>query len=354
MKSLTLFRAPPRYRSGDDAFSQAFADAMTPYFSPVRLSEITPQWHDDLLETFPLSLVPFRHGIYNRTVRSAMIRDAVRRLTPDGVVCVRDELERGDSSAACEREIARHNTYIYNYFDNWFAVPALAQRASVRCELADAVIVPTERLKEICTERYPGKRVFAIEEPVDCGRFGDTTIDKADEPTLVWAGSPFSQGELTPMRDILAAVYRVRPFKLIILSGYRRPDLPLTIPWTWAPFSPANEKQIIPRAWVGFCRLDEDAYGSAKGCYKVKTYMAAGTVPVVTDVGHARLVVTTAGSGFLIEGNEPQRWIDTLVHLLSSRDTAIREGGRTRAFARDSFAYDRIAADWAGAIARIG
>ena len=44
----------------------------------------------------------------------------------------------------------------------------------------------------------------------------------------------------------------------------------------------------------------------------------------------------------------------TLVHLLSSRDTAIREGGRTRAFARDSFAYDRIAADWADAIERIG
>jgi glycosyltransferase involved in cell wall biosynthesis len=354
MRSLTLFRAPRRYRSGDDAFSQAFADAMTPYFSPVCLSEITPQWHGDLLETFPVSLIPFRHGIYNRTVRSAMIRDAVRRLTPDGVVCVRDELERGDSSAAGEREIARHNTYIYNYFDNWFAVPALAQRAKVRCELADAVIVPTERLKEICVERYPGKRVFAIEEPVDCGRFGATAIDKADEPTLVWAGSPFSQGELTPMRDVLAAVYRVRPFKLIILSGYRRPDLSLSIPWTWVPFSPANEQQVIPRAWAGFCRLDDDAYGSAKGCYKVKTYMAAGTVPVVTDVGHARQVVTAAGSGFLIKGNDAERWIDTLVQLLSFRDTAIREGGRARAFAREYCGYDRIAADWAEAIRKIG
>ena len=152
MKSLVLFRGPRRYRSGDDACSQAFANAMTPYFSPVSLSEISPQWHDDLLESFPISLVPFRHGIYNRTVRPMLIRDAVRRLAPHGVVCVRDELWRGDATALFEREIARHSTYIYNFFDNWFAVPHLAQRAKVRCELADAIIVPTARLKEICEE----------------------------------------------------------------------------------------------------------------------------------------------------------------------------------------------------------
>jgi len=350
MKALTLFRAPPRYRSGDDALSPAFADAMTRYFSPVSLSEITPQWHDDFLESCPLSLVPFRHGIYNRTVRFMMIRDAVRRLPPDGVVCVRDELWRGDATAAFEREIARRNTYIYNYFDNWVAVPALAQRAKVRCELADAIIVPTVRLKEICEESYPRKLVFAIEEPVDCSRFDGIAAEKADVPTLVWAGSPFSQGELVFMRDILASVYSVRPFELIVLSGYRKPALSLPIPWRWAPFSPANEQDVIPRAWAGFCCLGGDAYAAAKGCYKVKTYMAAGTAPVVTDVGHARHLLKAAGAGFLIENNDARRWTETLVHILSSRDNAIREGHKARAFASEYFAYDRIAAVWAEAI----
>jgi glycosyltransferase involved in cell wall biosynthesis len=353
MKSLALFRAPLRYRSGDDAFSQAFANAMSPYFSPVSLSEISPQWHDDLLESFPLSLVPFRHGIYSRTVRPMMIRAAVRRLAPGGAVCVRDELWRGDATAVFEREIARRNTYIYNCFDNWFAVPDLAPRAKVRCELAHAIIVPTERLKEICEESYPRKPVFAIEEPVDCSRFDATAAEKADAPTLVWAGSPYSQTELVAMRDILAAVHRLRPFDLIVLSGDRKPALSLPIPWTWVPFSPANEQEFIPRAWAGFCRLDTDAYGSAKGCYKTKTYMAAGTVPVVTDIGHARQVLNAAGTGSLIKDNDARLWVDTLVQLLASRDTAIREGGKARAFAREQFAYDAIAADWADAIQKV-
>ena len=353
MKSLALFRAPRRYRSGDDAFSQAFANAMSPSFSPVSLSEISPQWHDNLLESFPLSLVPFRHGIYNRSVRPMLIRDAVRRLAPHGVVCVRDELWRGDATALFEREIARHSTYIYNFFDNWFAVPHLAQRAKVRCELADAIIVPTVRLKEICEESYPQKPVFAIEEPVDCSRFDANAVEKAEVPTLVWAGSPFSQAELVQMRDILTAVYRVRPFDLVVLSGDRKPALSLPIPWRWVPFSPANEQKCIPRAWAGFCRLGTDAYAAAKGCYKTKVYMAAGTVPVVTDIGHARQIVRAAGAGFLIKDNDPRQWIDMLVQLLTSRDTAIREGGRARDFAREQFAYGSIAADWAGAIAKV-
>ena len=349
-----MFRAPPRYRSGDDAFSQAFADALSRFFSPVSLTHITPQWHDDLVDSWPMSLVPFRHGIYNRTVQPMMIRAAVRRLAPGGVVCVRDELLRGDATAAFEREIARRNTYVYNYFDNWFAVPHLAPRAKVRCELADAIIVPTAQLKEACEHLHPGKPVFAIEEPVDCGRFDDAAAEKADVPTLVWAGSPFSQGELVQMRDILVAVHRIRPFDLVVLSGYRKPDLSLPIPWRWVPFSPANEQAWIPRAWAGFCRLGTDAYGMAKGCYKTKTYMAAGTAPVVTDVGHARQVLHAAGAGFLIGENDPQRWIDTLVHLLSSRETATREGATAREFARRRFAYDRIAADWAEALQGLG
>jgi glycosyltransferase involved in cell wall biosynthesis len=81
--------------------------------------------------------------------------------------------------------------------------------------------------------------------------------------------------------------------------------------------------------------------------------MAAGTAPVVTDIGHARQVLRAAGAGFLIKENEARQWIDTLVQLLTSRDMAIREGGRARDFAREQFAYGSIAADWAGAIQKV-
>jgi hypothetical protein len=60
-----------------------------------------------------------------------------------------------------------------------------------------------------------------------------------------------------------------------------------------------------------------------------------------------------ARAGFLIKENDPRQWIDMLVQLLSSRDTAIREGGRVRDFARERFAYGSIAADWAGALQKV-
>lgn len=349
-KPLSLFRAPRHSRSGDDAFSQAFADAMKRYFAPVSLSDLCPQWHDALLGTFPITLIPFRHRMYNRTVRYMMIRNAIRRLVPHGVVCVRDELWVGDATAVFEREIAQRNAYIYNCIDNWFAVPWLAARAKARCDVAEAIVVPTQSLKEACQDLYPHKSVFCIEEPVDCSRFGDAAAEKADVPTLVWAGSPHSQSELLHMRDILAAVFRVCPFELTVLSGQRKPNLALTVPWKWVPFSPANEQEFIPRAWAGFCWLGDDAYASAKGCYKMKTYMAAGTAPVVTDVGHARHILTAAEAGFLIQNNDNSQWVDSLVHLLSSRDAAMREGSKARVFAREYFAYDRIASHWAHAL----
>jgi hypothetical protein len=350
MKTLSLFRAPRQYRSGDDAFSPAFAEAMNPYFSPVTLSDIWPEWHHAVLNTFPLSYMPFRHRIYNRTIMYTIARNAVRRLAANGVVCVRGEMWMGDATATLEREIKQRNAYVYNYIDNWFALPALAARAKARCALADVIVVPTLRLQEICDELFSGKAISAIEEPVDCGRFGLAVAEKTAVPTLVWAGGPFNQSELVHMREILAAVHRVVPFDLVILSGYRKPDLSLPIPWKWVPFSPANEQQVIPRAWAGFCWLGDDAYASAKGCYKTKTYMAAGTAPVVTDVGHARQVLNAAGAGFLIPDNDARLWIDSLVHLLSSREAAVLEGGKARAFARDAFAYDRIAAEWAHVI----
>jgi len=119
------------------------------------------------------------------------------------------------------------------------------------------------------------------------------------------------------------------------------------------PFSSANEQDVIPRAWAGFCWLNADAYAAAKGCYKTKVYMAAGTVPIVSDIGHARQVLMAAGAGFLIAENDSRQWVDTLVQLLSDRDVAIRDGSKARAFAREQFAYDHIAADWAGAIHKV-
>jgi glycosyltransferase involved in cell wall biosynthesis len=64
-------------------------------------------------------------------------------------------------------------------------------------------------------------------------------------------------------------------------------------------------------------------------------------------------VLDAAGAGFLIKDNDAQKWIDALVQLLSSRDWAVREGGKVRAFAREQFAYDPIAAHWAEAIHKV-
>ena len=361
MRPLSLFRAPLRYRSGDDAFSPAFAATLSRHFSPVRLADIWPDWHDTLLASFPLRFVPLRHRVYRATVLPAVVRRAVESLPAGGMTCVRGEMWMGDESAVYERRIKERGCYVYNLIDDWFAVSRLAPRALARCRLADLIVVPTIRLQEVCAAKSPGTEVVCIDEPVDSSRFDavagaaadDPAGRKAEQPLVVWAGNPFSQCELFALSDILAAVHAVRPFSFVVISGQRRPTLPLSIPWEWRPFSSAVESDVIPRAWAGLCHLGDDAFAAAKGCYKVKTYMAAGTVPIVSDVGHARTVVRAAGAGTLVSGNDAVRWKQALLDALSSREHAGREGARARAYAREAFAFDRIADCWAEALEQL-
>jgi glycosyltransferase involved in cell wall biosynthesis len=350
MTAISLLRAPAHARSGDDAFSQRFADALSHHFPTVTLRDIWPDWHHRWLHALPMRLLPFRHALYSRTLLRRACGTTVRNLTPGSTVCVRGELLPGDRTAAFEREIARRHRYIYNLIDNWFAIPHLVTNARVRCEIANAVIVPTERLRDVCADVFPKQRVICIEEPVDADRFNTAAGSKADVPTLVWAGHLYSHSELEAIRDILAEVHSSVPFKLYVLSGYRKPRVRLDIPWEWIPFSPANEQRIIPQAWAGFCFLQDDDYSLCKGCYKMKTYMTAGTVPVVTNAGHAHQVLTAAGTGMLVNGNARAAWKAALLASLTSRDEAIRGGEAARRYAQTHFDFQTIAASWADAI----
>jgi glycosyltransferase involved in cell wall biosynthesis len=350
MPAISLLRAPAHARSGDDAFSQRFADALSHYFPKVTLRDIWPDWHNRCIQALPMRLLPFRHALYSRTLLRRACGKTVRSLAADSTVCVRGELLPGDKTAFFERETARTHRYIYNLIDNWFAIPQLATNARVRCEIAHAVIVPTERLRDVCSELFPKHRIFCVEEPVNADRFNATAGAKADVPTLVWAGNPYSQPELEALRDTLAEVYQTVPFKLCVLSGYQKPRVRLDIPWEWIPFSPANEQRVIPQAWAGFCFLRDDDYSLCKGCYKMKTYMTAGTVPIVTNAGHAHQVLTAAGTGTLVNGNAPAAWKAALLASLTSRDEAIRGGEAARRYAQTHFDFQTISASWADVI----
>jgi glycosyltransferase involved in cell wall biosynthesis len=124
----------------------------------------------------------------------------------------------------------------------------------------------------------------------------------------------------------------------------------LDIPWEWIPFSPANEQRIIPQAWAGVCFLRDDDYSLCKGCYKIKTYMTAGTMPIVTDAGHAHQVLAAAETGTLVNGNAHGAWREALLAGLSSRDEAVRRGEAARQYAQTHFDFRTIAASWADAI----
>jgi len=350
MSTVSLLRSPPHARSGDDAFSQRFANELANHFSTVTLNDIWPDWHHALLNAPPVRFVPFRHRVYSRTLLYRACRMTVRNLAPDGTVCIRGELWPGDRKAIFERDLVLTHRYVYNLIDNWFALPPLATNARVRCDLAHAVVVPTERLRDVCADLFPTKRIACIEEPVDARRFDGFTGDKAATPTLVWAGNPHSQRELVALRDILAEVHRVVPFSFYVLSGYRKPQVQLDFPWQWFPFSPLNEQRIIPKAWAGLCFLSDDDYSLCKGCYKMKTYMSAGTMPVVTNAGHARQVLTDAATGMLVNVNTPTAWKSAILASLTSRDEAVRSGETARRYAETHFDFPSIAAAWSAVI----
>ena len=344
-----LFRAPPISRSGDDAFNQCFADnlALTTKKS-VFLEDL---WSDEI-QAFCL-----KHNLHFRG-KDTLIKygptfwgclRSYLSIEKNACVIVRGEFWPLDKGALFERRLVESGRkYVFNLIDNWFESKSKDQRtrAQVRCELAHVIVVPTEKLEQLVSRRFLDKKVVRIEEPINNERFQGDNICKSEAPSVIWCGNPANIDEVQSISNVLSQVYAKTRFSLTVLTGNTKPHIKLDIPWEWVPFSSANELKYTSRAWVGFSFLKKNAYSVSKGSYKLKTYMAAGTYCLASDLGHAQTIITGQEYGMRLDPSDTRAWESAFLSALGSRDKAIQAGQAAKKTAQQRFGYAEAAKVW--------
>jgi glycosyltransferase involved in cell wall biosynthesis len=233
--------------------------------------------------------------------------------------------------------------------DDWFSDPYMKQTACTRMELADLTVAVTPGLRDRILELYPNKLVIVLEEPIDVDRLdpGQAPIDP-DRPSVIWSGRPRAFDKLLKLDNMLVRIYRDIPFRLRIITGSKKPDFPLSIPWEWLPYSREKEAERAAGAVAGLAPLTRTTYDSCKGNYKVKTYMALGVPPLTSPVGYNNHLIRHGQTGFLLDSE--REWESALRGLLTDRSLARKVGEAARSHIVRRYSYMALMPTWAEAL----
>jgi glycosyltransferase involved in cell wall biosynthesis len=251
----------------------------------------------------------------------------------------------GDSRCEFEHALLRRGCrYVFNLLDDWFSVPELRAAALERLRIAHLVIVPTDALKARVLDQASGRMVEVFEEPVDTERLYPSRT-RPEGNVVVWAGNPHNFREIQELDDVLRDCHKEVPLLLRVVGGTRRPNLRLSVPWEYRPYSLERERAGFEGASAAIAPLRASAYATCKGAYKIKTYFAMGIPVLASDVGYQSVLVRHGETGFLANTNDD--WRAGLLTLLANRERAERMGRAARDEAVARFSHSVVIPTWA-------
>jgi glycosyltransferase involved in cell wall biosynthesis len=249
-----------------------------------------------------------------------------------------------------EKAIKRRGaSYVFWLEDDWFSDDSLRPAAVERMKIADLVIAVTPTLEKRIRELFPGSRVITLEEPIDTDRLQPKGArGDRQKPLVVWGGRVWNLKKLLTLNGVLERTYREFPFDLRIITGTRKPDIRLSIPWEWRPYDRTKEAEYNAGAVAGLAPLEDVTYNQCKGNYKIKTYMAMGVPPLTSPVGYNHHLIRHGETGFML--NSEEEWESTLRLLMKDPLLGAKVGAAARADIIKRYSYRGLMPIWAEAL----
>ena len=269
----------------------------------------------------------------------------LRKVKRDDIVIVDgDSKVRPDTKCWFERRIVRNGaTYLFYLIDDLLSQPAYCESTERRIRLSSAVIVVTPQLKKKVQEQFPDKPCIVWEEPIDCERVGQITYpDPGATVSVAWTGR---MPRAKKFNEMIQEAKESADFSFRVVTGKKRPEMGFPFEWDWRPFCHAREAMSFNGCVAGIANLEDTPYDACKGNYKVKTYMAMGLCPIVSDVGYARDLIKHGETGFLVSSK--QDWIDAVRFVVENPHEAIEMGKRARLYILNTYAAEPLAEAWA-------
>jgi glycosyltransferase involved in cell wall biosynthesis len=349
---LRIFKAPEAFSFGlEDRFNGEMVRCLNRNGITCVVKDL---WSDFFARYLFFSALPYACRIYLSFVAPFNCRMHLSTICADDVIWINGpSLPITDTECWFEKKvIQRGASYIFWLEDDYFSDPMLKPIAEARMELAHLVVAVTPTLRDRISQLYPDRPVILLEEPIDVERVSPRKAPQdRQQPLVIGGGRPWALKKLTMLNGALERVYRDIPFTLRIITGSKKPDIPLSIPWEWIPYNRWKEAEYASGAVAGLAPLEDTVYNKCKGNYKVKTYMALGVPPLTSPIGYNNHIIRHEETGFLL--NSEIEWESVLRELLQDSSFATKIGKAARSYIMEKYSYDVLMPVWAEALKNI-
>ncbi len=187
-------------------------------------------------------------------------------------------------------------------------------------QLVDCVVAGNNWLRDAAIAEG-AKRAVTLEVAEDTTRIPMHATHSNDTPvTIGWLGSPSTVKYLRFIEPVLQEVATRYPHvRWEIMGGndFRMDG----VDWRLKDWSLEGELAALARFDIGLMPLPPEDWAKGKSGGKARTYMAAGVVPVVADIGYNRELIRHAETGFLCA--TPKDWDTHLARAIE--DAALRQ-----------------------------
>lgn len=188
--------------------------------------------------------------------------------------------------------------------------------------------------KKYCTHSY----TFEVAEDTNRIKGKNNISFKTDNIVIGWLGSKTTAKYISliaPVLKSLASKYPNLTFEVMGSdSSFTIPGVELTL----TPWSLDGELEALSRFDIGIMPLPLEDWSKGKSGGKARTYMAAGVVPVVTDIGYNKQLVKNGETGFLVKTE--QQWLEKLILLIENPELRQAMSNSARDYVIKYFSVD--------------
>lgn len=314
-------------------------------------------------EMYRLSLRPGRTG----TKVFATLRATLRRLWAlrrwrsfDAIYLQRELLPFG--KPVIERWLKRRGAVLFFDYDDALFIKkpsrynriATAFRSEDKTRdlfrLVNCVVAGNDWLRDAAHDAG-AERAVTLEVAEDTTRIlMHAPHTNAKPVTIGWLGSPSTVKYLRLIEPTLQALAEKYPHVRWEIMGGNHFQME-GVDWHISDWSLEGELSALARFDVGLMPLPPEDWAKGKSGGKARTYMAAGVVPVVADIGYNRELVRHAETGFLCD--TPEDWEDALSGVIEDAELRQRIALSARSEVEQRFDPSTIAADMAKLLAEV-
>ena len=235
-----------------------------------------------------------------------------------------------DYDDASFHQYDRHRSKIIRFF--------LGKKISYIMRHAELVIVGNKYI-EAYAFQAKSKRVEIIPTVVDLKYYTDIYIDKNEEFTIVWIGSPSTSNYLNDIIPALVRVCNNRKIK-VRLIGAKNINIPGVLLES-LPWSKEKEVELISECHVGIMPLADSPWEKGKCGLKIIQYMACGLPVVASPVGVNNEIIDDGINGYT--ASSIKEWTDKLIFLYDNQDLLYSLGRNGREKVKSQYSLQKYA-----------